>query len=539
MKRSKLLLFLTLAAIVVYLLGLLVDQTSDAAKYAAIGRNILQSHDWINLKIGGEPYDQKPPLLFWLAAVSFKLFGFSNLAYKLPSFLMSLFGVFATFRLGKVLYNEKVGKLAAIMLFFSEVYFLYNMDVHTDALLASTTAIALWQFAEYLKERKLWNMIFGFIATGLAMMSKGPVGLAVVAFAVGIQIVSHRKMWTLINWKWLLGIPILALMISPALKGLYDQFGWNGIIFYFWKNNAGRITGDYVGSNSDYSFYFHTLLYLFLPWSFFALTALILEWRDLIRKRFKLEGREVFLIGAITLYWIIISIAKGKAPHYLFVVIPMLSVLTAKWMIVLYEKQKYHNLGQFLYRFQQVCIILLWIATLIISLYLFPMRQPIYWFFIVILLILSVFSFWEKNRYYKTGLLSIAVIIVLSFSINSNLMPGIFRYESSIQACETFNKQSVPGDHLWNYRYGLYEVYFYAKDGGRNLSDSTQLEKVCFTPGTWMYTDSLGYKEIVDTKAPIRGIYMFQHRYVSNPSLKFILPKTRMKQLTPMYLIRL
>jgi hypothetical protein len=38
------------------------------------------------------------------------------------------------------------------------------------------------------------------------------------------------------------------------------------LLFYFWTNNAGRITGSYIGNNSiDPFFYFHTLLYIFLP----------------------------------------------------------------------------------------------------------------------------------------------------------------------------------------------------------------------------------------------------------------------------------
>ncbi|HYQ58272.1 MAG TPA: hypothetical protein VEP89_13105, partial [Draconibacterium sp.] len=59
----------------------------NAAKYAEVGREMLLNHDWINLTIGGDAYDQKPPMLFWIAAVTFKLFGLSIPAYKLAVLL--------------------------------------------------------------------------------------------------------------------------------------------------------------------------------------------------------------------------------------------------------------------------------------------------------------------------------------------------------------------------------------------------------------------------------------------------------------------
>ncbi len=65
-------IFTAALLITAYFLGLFVDLTGDAGKYGAIARHIIESGDWINLKIHGESYDQKPPLLFWLAALGFK-----------------------------------------------------------------------------------------------------------------------------------------------------------------------------------------------------------------------------------------------------------------------------------------------------------------------------------------------------------------------------------------------------------------------------------------------------------------------------------
>ena len=76
--------------ILVYITGLFPETTVDSAKYASVSREIVESGDVLHLKIHGEPYMQKPPLLFWLAAISFKLFGVSMFAFKLPTLLFSI-----------------------------------------------------------------------------------------------------------------------------------------------------------------------------------------------------------------------------------------------------------------------------------------------------------------------------------------------------------------------------------------------------------------------------------------------------------------
>jgi hypothetical protein len=64
----------------------------DASQYAAMSREMLESGNYLQLFDRGQNYLDKPPLLFWVSAMSFKLFGISNFSYKLPSVLFSLLG---------------------------------------------------------------------------------------------------------------------------------------------------------------------------------------------------------------------------------------------------------------------------------------------------------------------------------------------------------------------------------------------------------------------------------------------------------------
>src|SRR5207344_2558843 len=101
-------------ATVVYIFGLFVNVMDvDAAQYASISREMLQNHRYLEVLHRGNNYLDKPPLLFWLAVLSFKIFGVSNFACKLPTFLFTLLGVYSTYRIANLLYNRNAGILAA------------------------------------------------------------------------------------------------------------------------------------------------------------------------------------------------------------------------------------------------------------------------------------------------------------------------------------------------------------------------------------------------------------------------------------------
>ena len=86
MKKNKLLkkgfwIFLLLLVVLAWIFGLFIDLTGDSGLYAAISRQMVESGNWLSLKVYGEPYDQKPHLFFRLAGLGINLFGNTNYAY--------------------------------------------------------------------------------------------------------------------------------------------------------------------------------------------------------------------------------------------------------------------------------------------------------------------------------------------------------------------------------------------------------------------------------------------------------------------------
>ncbi|HKJ79288.1 MAG TPA: glycosyltransferase family 39 protein, partial [Prolixibacteraceae bacterium] len=319
-----------LLILVAYAAGLCIDLTGDAGLYAAITRQMVESGNWINLQINGEPYDQKPHLLFWLAGIGVRLFGNTNFAFKLFPALYGWLGFYFTFKLGETLYNRETGKLAALLAATSQIFFLYSFDIHTDIALQTGVTLALWQLAVYLKNKKTINFIFGFIGVGLAMLAKGPVGAVLPFFAVLFYLFAEKDFRQLFHYKWLLGGLISLIIIIPTLLHLHTNFGWQGIEFYFITNNFGRISGEYAGSSRDPFFYLYNAVWMFLPWTIFVFYAVFSEVKNWFSAKINLPG--IYLLGSVLTFLTIISIARGKAPNYFFMAVPPVLVIAAGWM---------------------------------------------------------------------------------------------------------------------------------------------------------------------------------------------------------------
>jgi 4-amino-4-deoxy-L-arabinose transferase-like glycosyltransferase len=105
----------------------------DAAQYASISDQILHSNSILQIKHRDFEYLDKPPLLFWFSAVSIKLFGVSSFAYKIPSVLGLLLGVFSTFKFCNLYYKKETSLTAATILASCHAFFSMANDCRTDS----------------------------------------------------------------------------------------------------------------------------------------------------------------------------------------------------------------------------------------------------------------------------------------------------------------------------------------------------------------------------------------------------------------------
>lgn len=534
-KTIRNLLFAVTALLIAgYFAGLPIDVTRDAGKYATIAKEIYQNGNYINLTIQGQPYDQKPPMLFWLGALGFAIGEISNFWFKLPVLLLVFFGFYSAYRLGKTLYNKRVGMITAFLLGFSFIYPFYTMDIHTDTPMQAFLTFALWQLADFIKTQKNRAWILGFTGVGLAMLSKGPVGAAVPAFAVVGHLLLKKDFKSFADYRWYLGVLLAFIVASPALIGLINQFGWDGIVFFFWENNVGRLTGSYVQTNSDPLFYYHNLIFLFLPWSLLFYVAAFYDIENLIKSKFKRV--EFFTFTGIWIYFFIINASESQLPNYIFGIIPIIALLTAKWIDrALNEKPA---ILKFFHRVQVGVVILLWAAILVIALYLFP--SPPFYFWMIAgaglagsVYILAKFSLSLEKLLFPSAIAFTCFILLL----NLHVFPYMFSYQAPPKAARYYTEHAQSGEKLYNFHYQHYELFFYSTPTARQIYSDEEMKSLAGKDGNWIFTDGEGFERIDALNHQPDTIIEYDHLYLNRGGL-FINPQTRDEVLKPMYLIK-
>lgn len=514
----------------------------NAAKYAQVSREMLERGDWINLTIAGDAYDQKPPLLFWLGAVFFGLFGMSTAIWKIAAFLVSLVGIYSTYRLGKLLYGETAGRLSALFWALSLGYIYYHNDIHTDTLLADTVIFSIWQFARWIREGKEGSFYVGMVATGLSMLAKGPVGLAIPAFAVGTHILLHRQWKSLLHFRWIIAIVIITVMIIPALWGLFNQFGTEGIKFYFWTNNMGRITGSYYRQNADPFFYFHTTLYILAPFTIFALWGVTRQ----IIAAIKTKGRfapeqELLTLGGIIPYFLILSVAQTKNPHYLVPITPLFMIQAALFVVALSKGEVSQRAARAVRILNWVVVAVLWAIIPLFAGWFFPESRAWYWMIVASLAALLVtFCLKYKGMMRQVAILTVS-IITLMLSLHVSFYPRMSEYHSPFHAVKLYNEMVIGDERIHIYRKPAryWEIFFYGKNPGRYYVTPEELPALLENGRDWVFTDAEGMKEITEKLPATEIIRQYDHRSISQMTPKFLMPATRASKLDKMFLLHL
>ncbi|TLX78309.1 hypothetical protein E9993_01125 [Labilibacter sediminis] len=537
---------LFVCAFIVYFIGLFPEVGIDSGKYAAVSRYMFESGDWMTPHIKGSPYLHKPHLMFWLSSLSFHVFGLSLFAFKLPTLLFSIGSVYALYKMTKLYYGKQVGELAALLYATCEMMFLYHNDLHTDALLTANVVIGVSFLAHFLHNKKAVNFIFGFVFIGLAMITKGPIGLAVAVFTVGGHLLLKRDWKNIFNPVWLLAFPILGLVLFITLKANYNNFGWKGVEFFFWTNNVGRIQGSFNKGgkvDGDMSFYLHTLIYIYLPWSLFAFITIGNHIKGLITKKgsARFLRPEYLSYSLVVIYTLILSTSAQKAPHYFYPVTPFLTMIVAQFIYKSVEQDKNRGVIKWLLGARNIMLLIVWSIAALVLTFVFPTGSLLIWIPVLIGLGAVIYFANPKLDAYKKIIVPLAISsIAVSFIINAHFIPNAFKYHGGIRASDKYTELAADDEDLYTYKFRQFETYFYPKKISSWYKEKDDFEKVVDNKNYWVVTDEEGYEDIKQM-VPDRITYeeVFNHRLISRMSGEFLNPATRHKTFKKVYLLKI
>lgn len=551
----------TVVFFIVYIPGLLVDVMDvDAAQYASMSREMVETGNWMELHNRYQDYLDKPPLLFWLSSFSMWLMGISNFAYKLPSFLFGILAVYSTIKLTELFYNRITALLAGLMVTSCLGFFIMMNDVRTDTLLMGAFAFSLWQLMLYVKTKSWRALVLGFTGIGLAMLAKGPLGLVMPVFALSCEFAYKRQWVNFLRWQWIVGLAVVAIILTPMCIGLYNQFdahpektingqtGVSGIEFYFWTQSFGRITGDSDWGtkfdNGATNFFFtHTFMWAFFPWSILTVLGLIKNAFVLVRSRFR-PGylHEMLATGGFVLIFLALSASKYKLPHYIYITFPLAAMIAARFLVADLLQPARKIMARIAIGFSALFTVLLFAVVFAILFFIFP-GASILTFLIVAVLCLAGIAFFVVRKTRPERILLPLLVALLAFYYTgfTQFYPELLKYQVSNEVGRDIVAGNVPREAFKMHNEVFqHSLDFYSKGSPGYIEiDSARIMPVIEKHGAlWVYTDAAGYQEILQSGMNFTTLKEYKRFGVQFLTFEFLNPRTRDEKLQPMYLVK-
>lgn len=495
----------------------------DAALYAGIAKQIVWRNDWVNLFADGTDWLDKPHLPFWISALSFKIFGISTFAYKLPAFLCWLLGARFTYLFARHFYGTGTAQIAALIYLTALHAIISSNDVRAEPYLTCFLIAASWYLVQAV--RSAWYIIPAALFTAFALMTKGPFVLITIGSGLLLHWIIQKDWRQFLQWKWYIYLLLAVVFTLPEIWCLYLQFdahpekvifgqqGVSGIRFFLWESQFGRFfnTGPIKG-HGDPFFFLHTLLWAFLPWSLLFYLALFQRLRKLKK------GAEWITLGASLFTLLVFSLSSFQLPHYLNILFPYFSILLAAWLIDLPLKKVAIT--------QRVIALLMVILLLGITL----LFRPHYWIAYVVVSAIALIAWWllrSPNDLIKVSMLGSVCVAIF---INLFFYPTLLDYQGGSTAAEWKNRQ-FPGEIVHFYRSNSQAFEFYA-DAPVERRDTS------FNKKELVFTGRAGRAALDFAGKKYKEEAVFSSYPVTRLDGQFINPATRYEGLDTIWLLR-
>ncbi len=527
----------------------------DGALYASIAKSIARTGDFIDLRAEGRDWLDKPHFPFWMAALSMRIFGINGFAYKLPALLFWAAGGYYTYRLALALCGRVVAQLAVLIYVSAAHLVISNNDVRAEPYLTGLVIGSVYYF--YRASRAFagkegssvvpggGSLVAGSLLAACAVMTKGPFVLVTIGSGFVVDWILSKDWRQFFRLQWWIALALIAIFILPELYCLYVQFdlhpektifgrtGVSGIRWFFWDSQFGRFfnTGPIRGSG-DPLFYFHTLLWAFLPWSLLLYAAIFERCRNWKRYRMQAIAGDAIPLGAALISFIMFSVSRFQLPHYLNILFPFFAILTAAWIYGLYKRVSWRIVATV----QHVVALLLGVLLLGLCYWFHFQNYGMILAGLVILAALAFLLFSRDRRNEREGagnmgkdggagdraahiLLasmgrSFCMAMIAYAFINFCFYPALLRYQAGSEAARYMkeagvqegtalkDRAGIPGPGMRGSAY-IGSIYML-----REAPMDYSFEFYCSTPIKWTEIDSLRYEPALQ-KGSGEGMLLF------------------------------
>jgi 4-amino-4-deoxy-L-arabinose transferase-like glycosyltransferase len=295
----------------------------DEPKYAYASFKMLENGDFITPIFNDEPRFDKPPLIYWLIALSYSVFGVSDWAARVPSIISMLGVLIFIYLFCKKEFSRKTGILAVLV--FSSIFHVWVMAraVAPEAALVLFETIALYCFYKGIEESNKISIYWGYLSLSLAFLTKGPVGVIIPLSIIIIYFVFRKGIRdTLKRALNPAGILIFAIVGFPWYIIMLRKYGYTYFQEFFLFHNLYRFSG--AARQHPFKFYYYVpifvgSLYLWLPFA--------QEIKDYIKGAFQNKSKEIFFVIWALFPLLFFSISINKLHNYILIAYPAVAIV--------------------------------------------------------------------------------------------------------------------------------------------------------------------------------------------------------------------
>jgi 4-amino-4-deoxy-L-arabinose transferase-like glycosyltransferase len=320
------------------------------AVQAQIARNMLASGDWVTARLDGIVYLEKSPLIYWLIAISYKIFGAFDWAARIPVALASIGLGWLTAAFGAWAFGKRAGLHAGLAVSTCIGLFLFTRILIPDVMLTAMIALSMWAFLRCLDEEeqrpRMWAWVMA-AGLGVGLLLKSAIALVFPGAAAFLYLLFTRQLFSRTVWRRLhpwSGLAIMLVIAAPwhviaTLRNPpYFDFTmrsvpgeWHGFLWFYFMNEQVlrflnlRYPRDYNTVPRLYFWLFH-LLWLF-PWSVYFPAIAKLKFRPLDR-----AGRTRLLALCWTGFLLVFFTFSTTQEYYSMPCYPALALLLGSAM---------------------------------------------------------------------------------------------------------------------------------------------------------------------------------------------------------------
>ena len=304
----------------------------DEVFYSLTAREMTAHNDWLTPYIFNQPQFEKPIFAYWLLKIAFNAFGSTPFAARFFPAVFATMGVLAVYALGLLGFKqERRAFWSALVLGTSAFYIAMGKTVFTDMIFSVFILYALLSFylAFFNLESKRLGIVGFYFFSALAVLTKGPLGLAIPELTV-ILFLLYRGQMNFLKDRWvIIGFILCFLTAAPWYIWMITKYGQPFIHEFFYNDHWRRWLEAEHKSNDHWFFYPVTMLAGMFPWTLFLAAGLIGLYK---KSRQGISTFDHFILSWILIVFIVFQSAHSKLASYILPIFPALAFLAGDFI---------------------------------------------------------------------------------------------------------------------------------------------------------------------------------------------------------------